>query len=138
MNKTLTTLVFLALPLMVQAQKVTYAYDAAGNRIKREIVLQTRPVPQSENTEMFSDLISGKNVHISPNPTKGILKIDIPGKTESDQCELSLYNLEGRLLIKNNVETSHAELDLNLQKNGIYILRLTLNGKNTSWKIIKE
>lgn len=62
------------------SQNISYGYDAAGNRIKREIIISSnnnsrKGVKKSSFTESLND----KTIKIYPNPTKGLLKIEIGG-----------------------------------------------------------
>ena len=83
------------LPLIVSSQTiVNYTYDAAGNRIKREIVLSR----SMENTEKpLTETISSKSISIYPNPTAGLLKISISGWETTDKCKFTIFSLKGAL-----------------------------------------
>ena len=95
MRQCVTTLLLLLFPLLCHAQGcVGYSYDAAGNRISRTIILsrnmakkQARAVKDKE----YTDILSQRNISISPNPTKGMMKITITGLRESDDCACLLY-----------------------------------------------
>ena len=84
------------LPLIVSSQTiVNYTYDAAGNRIKREIVLSR----SMENTEKpLTETISSKSISIYPNPTAGLLKISISGWETTDKCKFTIFSLKGALI----------------------------------------
>lgn len=83
------------LPLIVSSQTiVNYTYDAAGNRIKREIVLSR----SMENTEKpLTETLSRKSISIYPNPTAGLLKISISGWETTDKCKFTIFSLKGAL-----------------------------------------
>ncbi|MEZ3552228.1 MAG: hypothetical protein K1W02_16215, partial [Muribaculaceae bacterium] len=77
MKRILTILLtILVMYVPVYADQVSYAYDNAGNRIKREIVIDTRSVMEStkdgkkDNQEdsFCSEMLSGKEIKIHPNP----------------------------------------------------------------------
>ena len=127
-----------AFPTIVTAQNVTFSYDSAGNRIKREIVMKTRAVAKHEEPENYSEMLADKNIRIYPNPTKGMLKVEVIGYEQSDKLDLWVYDTAGRQLSVYHSASSPADLDISTQPNGIYILRILLNGKETSWKIIKK
>jgi len=83
----------------VQNDYIQYTYDAAGNRIKREIkfIKSSDPVdnnsassliadaddPENNDvkTTVFSDKFGEQVVNIYPNPTKGKLEINIENMT---------------------------------------------------------
>ena len=72
------------------SQDLKYTYDAAGNRIKREIVVQRQNAPtmRSGENDFFSDKLSDKTIRIYPNPTSGVMKIEIKGFTVRIQALL--------------------------------------------------
>ncbi len=129
----LVALIFL---MFLQSQVVVnYSYDAAGNRIKREIVL-SRSI---ENTEKpLSETLSEKQIKIYPNPTDGILKTEISGWETTDKCIFTLYSLKGSLIQEISVNSSTTEIDLSGESNGIYLLNIELNNSKSVWKIIKK
>ena len=88
--------ILLLLPLIVGSQTiVNYTYDAMGNRIKREIVLSR----SMENTEKpLTETLSEKQISIYPNPTDGLLRIDISGRETTDKCKFSVFSLKGALV----------------------------------------
>lgn len=142
MRQCVTTLLLLLFPLLCHAQgSVGYSYDAAGNRISRTIILtrnlakkQARTVKDKE----YTDILSQRNISISPNPTKGMVKITITGLRESDDCTMSVYTLNGQTLKTLSVSGEVTTIDLSGQPDGIYLIDITINGEKTSWKIIKK
>lgn len=139
MKKPIAVLLMLAMPCVISAQSVNYSYDSAGNRIKREIVMKTRALQQEESTaECYSDMLSERTIRIYPNPTKGKLRVEIAGYENSDQSVLRIFNVSGQQILSTHVTSSWAEVDISSQTNGIYILHLSLNSKETTWKIIKK
>lgn len=139
MRKTLVMLLIAAVPLIAFSQsKLHYSYDNAGNRVKREIVVRTKSLPDSSDPEYYSEMLSDKDIRIYPNPTEGHLKVEIAGWDNSDQGSLQLYNAAGQLILNQRVGSSFTELDISSRGNGLYILHITLNSKETSWKIIKK
>lgn len=139
MKKKLTMLLICAMPYIASAQSVKYSYDNAGNRIKREIVMKTKaPYEEvSTTTEYFSEKLSEKDIRIYPNPTKGRLKIEIVGYENSDRCTLRILNVSGQQILSAHANSPCTELDISSKANGVYILYISLNNKETAWKIIK-
>lgn len=139
MKKKLTMLLICAMPYIASAQSVKYSYDNAGNRIKREIVMKTKsPYEVSTTTECFSEKLSEKEIRIYPNPTKGRLKIEIAGYENSDRCILRILNVSGQQILSTHANSACTELDISSKANGIYILYISLNNKETTWKVIKN
>ena len=124
------------LPLIVSSQTiVNYTYDAAGNRIKREIVLSR----SMENTEKpLTETLSRKSISIYPNPTAGLLKISISGWETTDKCKFTIFSLKGALIQEIQVSSSVTEIDLSDESDGMYLLNIELNESKSAWKIIKN
>lgn len=123
---------------MAHAQKVHFSYDNAGNRVKREIILQTRGIAEDSSPEYFSEMIAEKNIHIYPNPTEGLLRVEITGQESSDQCTFRIFNSSGLQILSTHATSSPTILDISARPTGIYVLHISLNGKETTWKIIKK
>lgn len=130
----------MAMPYFSIAQNVKFSYDNAGNRVKREIVMKTKSPYEEVSTkpECFSEKLSEKEIRIYPNPTKGRLKIEILGYENSDRCILRILNVSGQQILLTHVNSPCTELDISSKANGIYILYISLNNKETTWKIIKN
>lgn len=134
-NLTKLTLLIIVVFILQSQVVVNHSYDAAGNRIKREIVL-SRSI---ENTEKpLSETLSEKQIKIYPNPTDGILKTEISGWETTDKCIFTLYSLKGSLIQEISVNSSTTEIDLSGESNGIYLLNIELNNNKSVWKIIKK
>ena len=142
MRQCVTTLLLLLSPLLCHAQdSVGYAYDAAGNRISRTIILTRNMAKKQARTvkdKEYTDILSLRNITISPNPTKGMVKITITGLKDSDSCKMSIYTLKGQTIKTLPVTGETTTVDLGGQPDGIYLLDITVNGEKTSWKIIKK
>lgn len=139
MKKKLTMLLIWTMPYATLAQNVKYSYDSAGNRIKREIVMNTKSSYKEASTaEYFSEMLSEKNIRIYPNPTKGKLKIEIANYDNSDRCIIRIVNASGQQILSTQSTSRWIELDISSRANGIYILYISLNKKESTWKIIKK
>lgn len=127
--------------LDICAQRIKYTYDNAGNRLTRqkEIVVQTRgALSDEEEPSVYEEELSETKVTIYPNPTRGMLKVDISGVEKFENAQISLYDLTGKLLQQwGGISQSNA-IDLSERTPGMYIMQVAYNGKISSWKIIKE
>lgn len=132
------------LPVVSSAQgRIGYSYDAAGNRVKREIIMpvsKTMAKQQnfSSDNQSFSDMLCDHSVKIYPNPSKGVLKICIFGLKDSDKCYLGVYTTQGVQILAEKVKTDNTDVNISNQPNGVYLLQITINGKSTTWKIVKK
>ena len=127
--------------LDICAQRIKYTYDNAGNRLTRqkEIVVQTRgALSDEEEPSVYEGELSETKVTIYPNPTRGMLKIDISGVEKFENARISLYDLTGKLLQQWAGISQSNEIDLSERTPGMYIMQVAYNGKISSWKIIKE
>lgn len=144
MRKFSLLICFALLPLVSSAQgRIGYSYDAAGNRVKREIIMSA-PMAMSRQKNLdfdeqsFSDMVSGRSVKIHPNPAEGTLKISLPGLKEADVCSIDVYTLRGVHILTQAVKTDNVSVDISSQPAGVYILNMTINNNSTTWKIIKR
>ena len=127
--------------LDICAQRIKYTYDNAGNRLTRqkEIVVQTRgALSDEEEPSVYEEELSETKVTIYPNPTRGMLKVDISGVEKFENARISLYDLTGKLLQQWAGISQSNEIDLSERTPGMYIMQVAYNGKISSWKIIKE
>lgn len=121
-----------------------FTYDSRGNRVTRAlIVLKSGAIPtdtlQAKKIEKpLDDLVGLQKTRIYPNPTKGLLRIDMPALTEQEAI-ISLHDSNGRLIIQQPAVELNNELNLSTYPSGIYIMSIQI-GRNDrkEWKIIKE
>ena len=130
-------------PALCHAQdRVGYAYDAAGNRISRTIILSRnmakRQSAKAMETREYTDRISLGEVRLSPNPTQGLVKVSITGMSPDDACTLNGHTMGGQLVEKKTFTGNETTVDLSGRPDGIYLLDITVNGEKTTWKIIKK
>lgn len=122
--------------------KIKYTYDSAGNRLTRqkEIVIQTRGALSDDEGEpsTYEEKLSETKVTIYPNPTRGILKIDISGVEKFENARISLYDLTGTLLQQWGSISQSNMVDISDRTPGMYIMQIVYNGNTSSWKIVKE
>ena len=122
---------------MTAVGQISYSYDLAGNRVKREIVMSSL-APKNSLVTGFTEVLAKKNIRIYPNPTKGHLRVEVVGYDSTDKCLLQVFNATGALIINRKATLPFTEINITNQPNGIYLLQITLNGENTKWKIIKK
>ena len=122
-------------------QRIKYIYDSAGNRLSRqkEIVVQTRgALNNGEEPSVYEEELSETKVTIYPNPTKGMLKVDISGVEKFENARISLYDLTGTLLQQWGSISQSNMVDISDRTPGMYIMQIVYNDNTSSWKIIKE
>ena len=72
-------------------------------------------------------------VKIYPNPVSDILSIDL---AKTDNCELYLYDITGKLLLQKSVSSYPAQINVSGLKPGVYLLSI-IDRKNHKYKNIK-
>lgn len=136
MKKISPFLLFIVLVGTMNAQKIQYVYDNAGNRVKREIVL-TKSAAETQPA-VFTEELAKRTIKIYPNPTEGQLKVEVPAFEESNSVNLTIVNMQGQVVLRKKMNSVVADLDISSKPNGIYILQINIDGENSSWKIIKK
>lgn len=118
---------------------VTYAYDAMGNRVKREIVLPTKSAAANTEETFFTEEVSQRTIKIYPNPSDGFLKVEIENTEGIKNCTFTISALNtGKLVKKLKATLPVTDIDISNQPYGIYVLLIDIDGEFTSWKIIKK
>lgn len=123
-----------------------FTYDDSGNRTARTILLLKRAITANSETELqmpeykheqIEENIGSSIVKIYPNPTDGLLNIELHNKN-GQKTFIRLYNVNGKMLIDKIVYDQNTVIDLSEQPAGIYILNVTIENKTMEWKIIKD
>ena len=132
----------IAIPPILQAQdKITFQYDKAGNRISRTIVLAPRSaqVPErDEKQSVYTDELSDIKIKIYPNPTTGLLKVEIQNLSEKTKANIWIYAMSGKLISQYKNVSSAVSIDISNQPAGIYVMKITAGEHQAEWKIIKK
>lgn len=71
---------------------------------------------------------------ISPNPVTNLLQITSKIELES----VSIYNVNGQMLLDEKINATNKSLDLSSLAKGIYFAKISANGTNETFKIIKS
>jgi len=133
--------IFLGTFFSLSAQNiVSYAYDNAGNRISRKIVLlASNPthVKAAESTQV-EDQLGERKITVYPNPTKGALAVEIIGGDAKDAIQLIVFSAQGIQLQNVKVSASITPVNMSAYPGGWYILRVQAGEKVTEFKIIKQ
>lgn len=130
---------FLSCSLGLCAQnKIGFSYDESGNRVKREIVMTPSLNKAKSQSASYFDMVSDRQVEISPNPTEGQLRVEILNGDSSMDGEAIVYSSSGAKVATCPISNRASDLDISSCANGIYILRVNIGDSSTSWKIIKK
>lgn len=124
------------LALGAEAQYISYTYDAAGNRTKRELVMGT--FRKAADTSAVSDYLGAEKFSIAPNPTTGVVRVEMANKELEEEREYSLLNLSGLLITTKTSKDPSQSFDLSGQPAGIYLIRIRQKDEEVVWRIVKE
>ena len=146
--RTILLLYLLLLPFLSFGQeKIGYAYDAAGNRMKRELVLPVRHSKSKQRTAKpassdFSDQFTGHTVTITPDPTSGMVRVRLSRLSATDRCTVAAYTSQGAEVYTASSATDGSDVDLQVdlshQPAGVYLLKITVNDHTSTWKITQK
>lgn len=143
MTKYLLLLLVLASVQTYGQNHFHYTYDAAGNRIKKEIVLpsarmaQATPYAEKEVFTILTDKIGEFGIKIYPNPTSGRVTVEVADLSKGHPSSAYLFNLQGMLLQRVDINRKKCDINLSSYPAGNYILKLKVDQKETSWSVIK-
>lgn len=71
---------------------------------------------------------------VFPNPTKNILNLSNSSLIES----YSLYDINGKKIVEQTINETASSLDISYLEQGIYYLKVTIEGQHKTLKVIKE
>lgn len=74
------------------------------------------------------------NVFVYPNPTEGIVSIQLPSDVK--QSVYHIYNTLGELIQEGIVTNSHKQIDMSQSPDGLYIMKIDVNDKQVIERIV--
>lgn len=122
-----------------QTTNVEFNYDADGNMILRKIIVVPSNIKGNPNQDdVISEEFGQQKIKIYPNPTNGILKLDISEIDDLINNYCRIYSLNGTLLLNKKISGRLTEIDLSSYETGSYLMDIHLGDKISRWKIIKQ
>lgn len=142
----LTVLLILipVLPTVSFAQnKIRFSYDAGGNRVKKEIVVnKPANVPaqsrRAATVNTYNDVLNRHGIEIKSDEINGQIHVTVADTSVKDVCNITVYSSQGAIVSSKDVSRGYANLDLSDRPAGMYILNITVNGISAVWKITKK
>ncbi|MEA4840820.1 MAG: T9SS type A sorting domain-containing protein [Bacteroidales bacterium] len=123
------------------AQKISYTYDSAGNRISRQYVVELRSatVPKAEGIDSTSveTFLEDLSVSVYPNPTKGALAVKATNVPKDKKVSMKLYSPQGMQLQSIDIIEGTTPINMSTYSSGWYLLRVSTGEKALDFKIIK-
>lgn len=128
--------------ISAQTVQLQYSYDSAGNRVSRLLVTSRSFSPFIENDSLENDTwenkLSRENIRVYPTPVITDLTVSLSGLPEPGVGTLQLYDIQGKLLLKETVRTTETVIFMREFIPGVYIMKLVFGQMQSAWKIIKE
>ena len=69
-----------------------------------------------------------------PNPVKNTLNVDI----DQVVSQYSIYNMAGKTVLKGSPESTDPQINISSLQTGTYLVKISVDGKSESFRIIKE
>lgn len=145
MKKETIILMLLMFVLQGNAQDMGMCtYDASGNRLSRFTYTMNRGNNSQKMTErdgqvdMANERLGNHTIHVTYHSAICILTIEVLGLDESDNCSAYIYSLTGQTVYNQTITVNSTDIDFSGYSSGVYLLRLSMNGENRCWKIIKK
>jgi hypothetical protein len=121
-----------------------FSYDASGNRIQR-MKLKSAQAPltvtSKETSKEVQPLIEEKleelSLNIYPNPTTGIINLDIKG-VENEKVRLFIFSIQGMLLDEYYVNNGITNINITKYPTGLYLMKVIFKDKTSELKIVKQ
>ena len=142
----IATMLSLLTSLTLKSQTIQYLYDDAGNRKERSFSVGNESKgsfiseeKHEEAPEIKDETFIPMIIKIYPNPTRGILTIEVPQSAEeSKEIQIKVTDMNGRTLIHEKNVPERKEISLESQPDGFYLLYIIREKLVSKWKVIKN
>ena len=115
---------------------MVFDYDQAGNRVKREI---SAPAMQSRAAGNFSkDILESEFITRGPNPTTGVVKVEVSGFETGDKGRIYVYTTAGQLIGVTDILSPTIEINIGSHASGMYVFVVETEKANARSMIIKK
>jgi hypothetical protein len=132
--------------------KIKFSYDAAGNRTKREIIIE--PPSSSERhansnnsnptearlvkeTETALDLTKA-SADLYPNPAKEFVIVNFTRGEEKAEAKLMMFDMQGKAVGEQKLENGINTITINQLKPANYLFRVVCGNYNEDWQVVKQ
>jgi len=121
------------------SQTISYTYDDAGNRVSRKVVVLDNKKTgtlnsqdqQNQEDALLEDRQGNLQVKVYPNPTRGMLRVEIKqaplnnaGNEPLENARVTIHDMSGREIYSNPRFGPRGNIDLSGQPIGVYIMRV--------------
>jgi len=91
---------------------------------------------ECESTAIKENLVKKWKISLFPNPVVNVVNIQVPVEF-SNETQLSILDINGKILFSKNVDAPLNNFDLSAFSNGVYFIRFQNNEISISEKILK-
>ena len=133
------------------SQGIMFDYDENGNRKLRNVIelpyvnknlAQTDSISGTNDTltaelKTIEASFAGNKVMIYPNPAKYDIIVEIENISDK-KAEINVYDVFGKSVENIQVIANRTLIDFSQRAIGAYLLKMTIDNKSETWKIIKE
>lgn len=141
MFKIITLFLFLQCCLLQAQDKITFAYDNAGNQVLREICIgcDARTIAKPIKELKKEDLQQIDQISYYPNPVSEELYINWELITDKKVQSIKLVSISGKILGTYSPKTDNMVIGFQNLPQGIYLIHLIYNtSEEKVLKIIKK
>lgn len=135
---------FIVPSLAQQNATTTFAYDANGNRIIRQIDFAKFSENgkdfgnETPNLPYIEDALGRIQISVFPNPTQDKVNLTVLDNPSHEQLQVLVASQTGQVLRKKTITDQQELIDLSGYSSGIYFLELTNKEEKHVWKIVKH
>lgn len=88
------------------------------------------------STSAINQIPQATNITVVPNPSTGVFAISVAGNNEP--CAIEVTDIAGKVILSDNGSAPilNKKIDLSTNPKGVYILRVTTNGKTQNKKLV--
>ncbi len=133
-KKLISAICMLAVALPSGAKTLSYAYDNSGNRVAREIVVNTTKAPMKIAGQTVSELLSQKEVRV--HTEIGRLSVEIPSYETGDIGSITVHSVSGMTVAHMDLCDAVTVIDMSGNPAGVYLMEINLNGCKSVWKVM--
>lgn len=127
----------------IHAQKVTYSYDAGGNRTLKKVVIisagakaQGRMFEEDEEATAVTDVFSQEEGISISATDDGRVTINISDTEWTGEATITAYASNGGQVTNERTTTRETQIDLSSKPAGMYILTIKTGRRTKTWKLL--
>lgn len=137
MKKVVLLTLLLAFTLTVNGQqRLSYAYDAAGNRISRTIVLGAH-LSAEDAPSTYLDYVGGRQLAINAYSGESRISIAVEEYDMSIFGEYSIIDKDAKLLAEGKLSNENTLVEMKDLPSGSYVLDIIINDHHSNWELIR-